>query len=113
MNMKRIALFPIAFLLITGVYAQRKQAEIPKVYRASAEKINDLVHTSLDAKLDFDNSQLHGKVWITLRPHFYPTDSLRLDAKGMDIKKVAVNKGEKNNDLKYDYDGMFLDIRLD
>ena len=111
--MKRIALFTICFLLITGLNAQRRQAEIPKIYRGSAEKINDLVHTKLDAKLDFDNSQLHGKVWITLRPHFYPTDSLKLDAKGMDIKKVALNKGTKNSDLKYDYDGMFLDIHLD
>ena len=111
--MKSIALFMISFLFITGLNAQLPMAEEPKVYQPSAEKINDLVHTKLDANLDFTKSQLHGKVWITLRPHFYATDSLRLDAKGMDIKKVAVVKAGKNTDLKYRYDGYFLDIRLD
>ena len=52
-------------------------------YRESAPKINDLVHTKLDASFDYNKSYLIGKVWITLKPHFYPTDSLSLDAKGM------------------------------
>ena len=30
------------------------------------------------------------KEWLTLKPHFYPTDSLSLDAKGMEIKEVAL-----------------------
>src|SRR5262245_20096398 len=111
--MKRLALFTVGVLLFAGADAQRPKPEIPKVYRSSSEKINDLVHTKLDAKLDFENSQLHGKVWITLKPHFYPTDSLRLDAKGMEITKVALSKAGKNSDLKYTYDDLFLNIRLD
>src|SRR5688572_616300 len=111
--MKLIALFTISFLLMTGMNAQHQQAAESKIYQPSPEKINDLVHTKLDANLDFNNSQLHGKVWITLRPHFYATDTLRLDAKGMDIKKVAITRNGKNSDLKYKYDGYFLDIRLD
>lgn len=83
-----------------------------KLYRESAPMINDLVHTKLDAKFDYDKSYLNGKVWITLKPHFYPTDSLALDAKGMDIKKVAIVKGATTADLKYDYDGMVLNIHL-
>ena len=31
---------------------------------------------------------MYGKEWITVHPHFYPTDSLTLDAKGMNIKEV-------------------------
>jgi hypothetical protein len=54
-----------------------------------------------------------GKAWLTLKPHFYPTDSVQLDAKGMDIKTVALVKGNRNKPLKYTYDGMFLNIRLD
>ncbi len=84
-----------------------------KEYRATPEKINDLVHTKLDARLDFPNAQLNGKVWITLKPHFYATDSLLLDAKGMEIKTVAISKASKNTPLKYKYDGMQLDIDLD
>ncbi len=84
-----------------------------KEYRSTAEKINDLVHTKLDARFDFQKAQLIGKVWLTLKPHFYPTDSLLLDAKGMDIKQVAMVKGGKNSKLHYDYDGLLLNIHLD
>jgi aminopeptidase N len=51
---------------------------------------------------------MYGKAWITLQPHFYPTDSLRLDAKGMDIHKIAIVKNGKESPLKYDYDGWQL-----
>src|SRR5215831_10262513 len=84
-----------------------------KVYRESAPKINDLVHTKLDARFDYDKSYMYGKVWLTLKPHFYPTDSLSLDAKGMDIHKVAIVKGSAQAPLKYDYDGWILNIHLD
>ncbi|WP_206684851.1 hypothetical protein, partial [Escherichia coli] len=52
-------------------------------------------------------------VWITLHPHFYATDSLQLDAKGMDIQQVAIIKGAKSIPLKYTYNGMNLFIQLD
>ena len=84
-----------------------------KQYRETATKINDLVHTKLDAKFDFSKSYMYGKAWITLQPHFYPTDSLRLDAKGMDIHKIAIVKNGKESPLKYDYDSLQLNIHLD
>lgn len=84
-----------------------------KIYRAFPTKINNLVHTRLDAKFDYDNSYLNGKVWITLEPHFYATDSLQLDAKGMNIHQVAIVKAGKNIPLKYSYDSLFLNIQLD
>ena len=70
------------------------------VYRATPEKVNDLVHTKLQAAFDYDKSQLNGKVWLTLRPHFYATDSLHLDAKGMDIHSVAIVSNTTNQPLK-------------
>jgi aminopeptidase N len=84
-----------------------------KNYRATATKFNDLVDTRLDVKFDYDKSYMYGKAWVTLKPHFYPTDSLSLDAKGMDIHKVAIVKEGKTEPLKYDYDGMTLKIHLD
>ncbi|TKK69278.1 M1 family metallopeptidase [Ilyomonas limi] len=84
-----------------------------KEYRASATKINDVINTRLDVKFDFDKAYLYGKAWLTLHPHFYPTDSLTLDAKGMDIHTVALVKGSKNILLKYTYDSLKLNIRLD
>ena len=75
--------------------------------------INDLVHTKLDVRFDYSKSYLYGKAWITLKPHFYPTDSLTLDAKGMDIKEVSLIKGNQHTPLKYNYDGSTLRIHLD
>jgi aminopeptidase N len=84
-----------------------------KVYRAAATKYDDLVHTRLDVKFDFDKCYMYGKEWVTLKPHFYPTDSLELDAKGMDIHKIDMVKEGHDVPLKFDYDGMFLKIHLD
>ena len=64
-------------------------------------------------RFDYAKRYLYGKEWVTLKAHAYPTDSLRLDAKGMDIKAVALMSGEKQTPLKYDYaDGMNLRINL-
>ena len=84
-----------------------------KILQESNPKINDLVHTKLDVKFDYAKAYMYGKAWITLKPHFYNTDSLLLDAKGMDIKDVSVMKGTAKSKLKYNYDGMQLRITLD
>jgi aminopeptidase N len=83
------------------------------VYRASYSKVNDLVHTKLEVKFDFAKAYLYGKAWITLTPHFYATDSLLLDAKSMTINNVGVIKGNTTQPLKYTYDDLQLNIKLD
>lgn len=83
------------------------------VFRESSERVNDLVHTKLDARFDYSKSYLNGKVWITLKPHFYTTDSVVLDAKGMDIHKVNIVRGTTQAPLKYTYDGLLLNVKLD
>lgn len=100
-------------LLLTTTLSQAQDNPGKKEYRETPTKINSLVHTKLDAKFDYSKSRLNGKVWITLKPHFYPTDSLTLDAKGMDIHKVALVKGTAMKELKYNYDGWNLRITLD
>ena len=109
--MKRIALLG-SFLISGLMMLAQAPTGVAKEYRSTVDRINDLVHTRLDAKFDYSKSQLNGKVWITLKPHFYPTDTLLLDAKGMDIRQVAIVKG-KNTPLKYNYDGLLLNIKLD
>ncbi len=109
-----------AFLFITVSAAANAQVdEEPQdtswktIWRESAPRINNLVHTKLDVSFDYDKAYLYGKEWLTLRPHFYPTDSVILDAKGMDIKEVALLKGKGKSALRYNYDGMQLRIGLD
>jgi aminopeptidase N len=96
--------------LMTG---QTQDDSWKNIYRAATPRINDLVHTKLDVKFDYDKQWLYGKAWITLHPHFYPTDSLLLDAKGMDIKEIALVKGNSTAALQYKYDSMNLNISLD
>ena len=82
-------------------------------YRATATKINDLLHTKLEVSFDYNKSWMYGKEWVTVHPHFYPTDSLTLDAKGMEIKQIAMIKGNSKIPLKYFYDSLQLKIILD
>jgi aminopeptidase N len=110
--MKRLLLL-IAFLPLLAVAQTSGNEDWKKIYRSFPTKINNLVHTRLDAKFDYEKSYLNGKVWITLEPHFYATDSLQLDAKGMNIYQVAIVKAGKNIPLKYQYDSLFLNIQLD
>ncbi|MDB4927339.1 M1 family metallopeptidase [Mucilaginibacter sp.] len=101
---------------LSPVMAQAPKAEDPlmKIYRATPSRINDLIHTKLDVRFDYKKRYLYGKEWVTLKPHFYATDTLRLDAKGMDIKNISVVKNGKNIPLKYKYqDSLSLAIQLD
>ena len=82
-------------------------------YRATATKINDLLHTKLEVSFDYNKSWMYGKEWVTVHPHFYPTDSLTLHAKGMEIKQIAMVKGNSKIPLKYSYDSLQLKIILD
>ena len=76
------------------------------------DKINDLVHTRLDIRFDFQKCLVYGKEWVTIKPHLYPTDSLTLDAKGMDITEVSLMKGAKKVLLKFTYDSLKVRISL-
>lgn len=87
----------------------------PKKYQfnPSYTKYQDLIHTKLQVSFDWEKQWLYGKANLILKPYFYPTDSLTLDAKGFQINKVAmVNKGQLK-DLKYSYDREKIRIQLD
>ena len=116
--MKRLLILLLSFILFFYVQGQDTTATTNQdsallIYRSAFPHINDLVHTKLDVHFDYEKSYLYGKAWITLKPHFYATDSLSLDAKGMDIKEVSMLKGNQRSPLKYNYDGSTLSIHLD
>lgn len=115
--MKRALLLSFLLAFTLGVMAQKPETgpddAWKKQYRETATRINNLIHTKLEVKPDFSKSYLYGKAWITLTPHFYPTDSLTLDAKGMEFKTVALVKGTQKVALKYTYDDFQLRIQLD
>ncbi len=66
----------------------------PAQYHASETRINDILHTKLDVSFDWTKQYLFGKATITAKPYFYPTSTLALDARGMEIKEVSLIKSE-------------------
>lgn len=89
-----------------------KKADELTAYRVTALKVHDLVHTKLDVSFDYGKRHLNGKEWITLKPHFYETDQLTLDAKGMEFKEIAIIDGKKTIPLKYTQDSEQVFITL-
>lgn len=110
-------LFVVFMLLTFGLMAQvvvhsSRNQQWKKLYRASAPKINDLVDTKLDVSFNYTKQYLYGKEWVTLQPHFYPVDTVELDAKGMDINEVALFSNGLKTPLHYTYDSTTLTIKL-
>lgn len=120
--MKKIFFFLLLLFITASTIAQTDSDDAQQntadtawkhIYRGSYPRINDLVHTKLSVKFDYDKQWMYGEEWVTLQPHFYTTDSLTLDAKGMDIKEIAILKGNKKIPLKFSYDSSQLKITLD
>ncbi|HLX93316.1 MAG TPA: M1 family metallopeptidase [Puia sp.] len=84
-----------------------------KIYRSTATKYNDLVHTRLDARFDFSKAWMYGTEWLTAHPHFYSTDSLILDAKGITLREISILHEGHRVPLKFTYDSNILRIGLD
>ena len=102
------------FLLITACHPKKKliDAQIPIVnepailldtisiiankppekiiYQASNTIMHDIIHTMLEVNFDWNLCQLNGKASMQLKPHFYATDKLYLNARGMEIINVEV-----------------------
>lgn len=109
--MALVAVFCLGTQLTVAQSEKAEDARL-KIYRATPEKINNLVHTKLQVRFDYAKRYLYGKAWITIKPHFYPVDSLRLDAKGMVLNEVSLIAGGKTYPLKYAYDGMQIKAKL-
>jgi aminopeptidase N len=115
--MKQFFVFVFGCLMSLISHAQfpptSKDTSWKTIYRETAPRINNLVHTKLDVRFDYDKSYMYGKEWLTLKPHFYATDSVTLDAKGMEIKEISMVKGTTKTPLKYTYDNRQLRVTLD
>lgn len=114
--MSKITLL-LAYLLLTiDLSAQlpnKQDSSWTKTPRYTPKRINNLVHTKLSVSFDYEKTILNGEAWITLTPHLYPTDTLRLDAKGMDLHEIALinSKGAKEK-LAFGYDKLQIRIQL-
>jgi aminopeptidase N len=88
------------------------EPKIPMEYRASRTKEINILHTRLDLAFDWDSSFVIGKARLWIKPHFYPIQELKLDAKGFQLNQVAEKRGEDLVDLKFEYDRKQIIIKL-
>jgi aminopeptidase N len=84
------------------------------LYRASRTRKHDLLHTKLDVRFDWEKRHLLGNAALTLKPYFYATEQLELDAKGFDIHRIGLLTSTSDTlDLEYKYENAeFLLINL-
>ncbi|MEZ5012755.1 MAG: M1 family metallopeptidase [Chitinophagales bacterium] len=73
------------------------------LYRASEKRVNDLLDTKLKVSFDMDKAWMYGQATLTLKPYFYPTNTLSLDAKGFEIKEVSMITPTGRKPLAYTY----------
>ena len=74
--------------------------QLPK-YNSSFPLVNNIIHTKLDLRFDWAKQYVMGKATLTLKPWFYPVESVTLDAKGFDIHKISF--ADSDTPLNFDY----------
>ncbi len=82
-------------------------------YKASETKKFDLINTELHIRFDYKHKQAFGFAVITLKPHFYPSDTLVLDAQKFDIKSIELKNKNSIKSLSYIYKNDKIKIDLD
>ncbi len=98
-------------VVITEIKSEKQ--EFREKYHESRKKSNILLHTKLDVSFSWEEQLVFGKATIKLRPFFYSTNKLLLDAKNFDLHRVAIIKDKDTTNLKYEYDNFFINIDLD
>ncbi len=97
----------------TSAKAEEKKFPEPENYRASNTRLSDILHQELRVSFDWDKKYMFGQSTLTITPYFYSTDSLYLNARGMEIKEVSLISGHDKKPLNYKYENDSLKIKLD
>lgn len=103
---------PVVAVNLDTLVKSPKEPPVLPVYNASATRLNDLLHTKLEVSFDWTKEYLYGQATITAKPYFYPSSTLELDARGMEIKQVTLTDKHGKN-LEYTYEKNVLKIQLD
>ena len=107
MKFKNLLFVAVLFLVFSSLFSQNQDPS--SIYRKERDKVNNLVHTKLKVSFNFERKELNGEEWLTLKPHFYPTNKVVLDAKAMLIHIVSLDG--KNLDFTYDGSQLIIDLQ--
>jgi aminopeptidase N len=73
---------------------------------------HEMKHLRLEISFDYQNQTAKGKATITLKPYFYESQLVVLDAKMMKLHRVAKLESTDTIPLKFEYDSSLLKIDL-
>ncbi len=80
------------------------QPEVKGEYRASHKKDWDILHMKLDLKFNWDSAFVMGEALLTVKPYFYPSNTLILDAKSFKVESFGFKKGNVEiKEMSFDY----------
>jgi len=134
--MKNIFLYLLAFVLLASCDPTKKLSKTPEVtfldtmeittakpvelkrpedfklptYNPSATQTNDLLHTKLELSFDWAQEAVKGIATLKLKPWFYPTNELVLDAQGFTIQSVRMVGRTKSLNYKYEASKLMIDL---
>ncbi len=122
--MKNFSCFAVLMMSAVICRAQKDTAQVnmdtlvvsatagAPVYRASATKVWEIKNTRVALTFNWQEKTAGVHEWIKLRPYFYATDTLELDAKSMHIDSVMLVGKKGNTKLNYSYEKDALKIRF-
>lgn len=73
------------------------------LYQPAAKREHDLIHTKLEVSFNWPKAWMYGNATLTLKPYFYPSSTLTLDAKGFTIQEVSMITPTGKIPLQYTY----------
>jgi aminopeptidase N len=85
----------------------------PTPYQPSAPRMWDIKNTRIALSFNFKEKTAYAREWIKLHPYFYPTDTLVLDAKSMQVDSVYLVTAKGNKNVEYVYGSGTLKIYFD
>lgn len=83
-------------------------------FRSAPQKLIDIIHTDLEVSFNWGKHECIGKETMLLKPYFYETDSIVLDAKNMTFNEIVIT--DMNHEpLQYltTYDKKNLRLKLE
>ncbi|PZX60294.1 aminopeptidase N [Algoriphagus ratkowskyi] len=80
-----------------------KEQEIAS-YRPSLKKSFDILHTELDLSFNYENQTVSGKAELTIKPYFYPTRELILDAQDFEFNEIFFTQKGSYESVNYAYE---------
>ena len=84
-----------------------KANEMP---RYTPDRIWDIIHTQVALQFNYKNASADGVAVLTMKPYFYPTQHIALDAKSMEVTSVTANSRHGELALHFTADSLHLHI---